>query len=201
MRVKNPELYHTFEVFINDYINRFGISPTIRTIASCTGTSTATVSRYLQEMRSKGLIEYSGHKGFITRQMQKTRNETELIPLYGDIACGIPNLAEGSVDDYIRLPVSLIGKGNFFLLRAKGNSMIDAGIATGDLVLIRQQHTADTGQIIVALIGDEATLKRYYPEPQHHRIRLHPENKNMSDIYVTNCIIQGIAVNVIKNLT
>lgn len=201
MRVKNPDLYQTLEEFINTYINRFGFSPTIRTIASCTGTSTATVSRYLQEMRSKGLIEYSGHKGFITRQMQKTRNETELIPLYGDIACGIPNLAEGSVDDYIRLPVSLIGKGNFFLLRAKGNSMIDAGIATGDLVLIRQQHTADTGQIIVALIGDEATLKRYYPEPQHHRIRLHPENKNMSDIYVTNCIIQGIAVNVIKNLT
>lgn len=78
--------------------------------------------------------------------------------------------------------------------------MIDAGINKGDLVLIRQSDTADPGQIVVALVGEEATLKRYYPEPEKHRIRLHPENAEMEDIYVDHCIIQGVAKNVIKSL-
>ena len=78
--------------------------------------------------------------------------------------------------------------------------MIEAGIDDGDLVLIRQQSTAEPGQIVVALMEDEATLKRFYPEPQFHRARLHPENREMNDIYVENCIIQGIAVKVIKDL-
>ena len=80
--------------------------------------------------------------------------------------------------------------------------MIEAGIDSGDLVLIRQQSTAEPGQIVVALVNDdeEATLKRFYPEPEERRIRLHPENKTMKDIYVDYCTIQGIAVKVIKDL-
>ena len=80
--------------------------------------------------------------------------------------------------------------------------MIEAGIGDGDLVLIRQQSTADPGQIIVALVNDdeEATLKRFYPEPENRRVRLHPENRTMKDIYVDFCTIQGIAVKVIKDL-
>lgn len=78
--------------------------------------------------------------------------------------------------------------------------MIDADIYDGDLVLIRQQNYADEGQIVVALMEDEATLKRYYPEPESHRVRLHPENEAMNDIYVDDCIIQGVAVKVIKGL-
>ena len=78
--------------------------------------------------------------------------------------------------------------------------MIEAGIEDGDLVLIRQQNVADEGQIVVALIDDEATLKRFYPEPQKHRIRLHPENSYMDDIIVDHCEIQGVAVKVLKDL-
>jgi repressor LexA len=78
--------------------------------------------------------------------------------------------------------------------------MIDAGIESGDLVLVRKQSTAHAGEIAVVLVGDEVTLKRYYPEPDKRRIRLHPENKEMEDLYVTDAEIQGVAVKVIKNL-
>jgi repressor LexA len=78
--------------------------------------------------------------------------------------------------------------------------MIDAGINNGDLVLIKKQNAAEPGQIVVALIDEDATLKRFYPEPEKKLIRLHPENKEMNDIYVEHCIIQGIAVNVLKNI-
>ena len=87
-----------------------------------------------------------------------------------------------------------------FILRAYGDSMIEAGIDDGDLVLIRQQNYADDGQIVVALMEDEATLKRFYPEPEKHRVRLHPENSAMEDIIVDNCVIQGVAVKVLKDL-
>ena len=100
----------------------------------------------------------------------------------------------------MRLPVALFGRGQFFILRANGASMIEADINDGDLVLIRQQNYADEGQIVVALMDDEATLKRYYPEPENQRIRLHPENSQMDDIYVSDCIIQGVAVKVLKDL-
>ncbi len=96
--------------------------------------------------------------------------------------------------------VALFGRWQFFILRANGDSMIDADIYDGDLVLIRQQNYADEGQIVVALMEDEATLKRYYPEPENHRVRLHPENELLDDIYVDDCIIQGVAVKVIKDL-
>ena len=78
--------------------------------------------------------------------------------------------------------------------------MIEAGIDDGDLVLIRQQNYADDGQIVVALMEDEATLKRFYPEPEKHRVRLHPENSAMDDIFVDNCVIQGVAFKVLKDL-
>ena len=101
---------------------------------------------------------------------------------------------------YIDLPVALFGRGTFYLLRADGDSMVNAGINTGDLVLIRKQKSAEPGQIVVALMETEATLKRYFPEPENNRIRLHPENDHMEDIYVPTCEIQGVAVKVIKDL-
>lgn len=200
MRSKNQEYFKTLEAFIDDYREKNGVSPTNKIIADGTGVSTATVSRYLQYMRKQGMIDYRGHKGFVTRRMKQTQESTELVPLLGSIACGVPKFAEGNIEEYVRLPVSLFGTGDFFLLRANGDSMIDAGIEDGDLVLIRQQSTADPGQIVVALMEDEATLKRFYPEPQYHRVRLHPENREMNDIYVDNCIIQGIAVKVLKDV-
>ena len=117
----------------------------------------------------------------------------------GNIACGLPNVAEENIEEYVSLPESLFGRGEFYILRARGESMIEAGIEDGDLVVIRKQSYANDGDIIVALVEEEATLKRMYRE-ENGRIILHPENKEMSDIIVDNCIIQGIAVKVIKDL-
>ena len=92
-------------------------------------------------------------------------------------------------------------KGEFFLLRTDGDSMINAGISIGDRVLIRKQYYAETGQIVAALVeGENATLKRYYPEPEQLRIRLHPENDELEDMYFDDVLIQGVAVKVIKDL-
>lgn len=200
MKLKSQEYYKALLSFIDDYREEHGVSPTNRIIASGTGVSTATVSRYLQDLRKEGKIEYKGHRGIITPKMKEEKESTVLVPLLGSIACGIPKYAEGNIEKYIPLPVSLFGKGDFFLLHAKGNSMIDAGINNGDLVLIKKQNAAEPGQIVVALIDEDATLKRFYPEPKKKLIRLHPENKEMNDIYVEHCIIQGIAVNVLKNI-
>ena len=96
------------------------------------------------------------------------------------------------------MPVALFGRGEFFFLRAKGDSMIGAGIEDGDLVLVRRQETAEYNQIVVALIGDEATLKRFRPESGY--IRLHAENPRYDDILVESCLLQGVAVKVIRDL-
>jgi repressor LexA len=117
------------------------------------------------------------------------------------VSCGIPKFAEGNIEEYVQLPTALFGKGDFFLLRASGDSMIEAGIDNGDLVLVKHKDHAEPGQIVVALIGDdEATLKRFYPEPLNGIIRLHPENPALDDIIVEDCSIQGIAVHVMKSL-
>ena len=200
MRHKNEEYFALLENFINEYTIENGRSPSNRDMASGTGLSTATVSRYLQYMREQGMLDYDGQRNIRTLRQQKMSGTMVEVPILGTIACGIPNLAEENIEEYVQLPVSVFGKGNFYLLHANGESMLDAGIEDGDLVLVRKQNYADEGQIVVALIDDEATLKRYFPEPQKHRVRLHPENKTMKDIYAENCIIQGVAVKVLKDL-
>lgn len=198
MRSKNPAYFELLIRFIDDYIDNYGRSPSTQEIASGTGLSPATVSRYLSRMREDGIIDYSGHRNIVTKRNRAT--ETNAVPVLGSVSCGIPKFAEENIEEYVKLPVSLFGKGDFFLLRASGNSMIEAGIDSGDLVLVRRQDYAAPGQIVVALMEEEATLKRYYPEPQNGYIRLHPENKDMDDIIVDHCLIQGVAVHVIKEL-
>lgn len=200
MRSKNPKYFRLLEDFIDNYKADNGGSPTVREISDSTGLSTATVSRYLSHMRENGMIEYEGHRNIITRRQQKMQLETIEVPLLGQVSCGVPKFAEENIEGYVRLPVALFGRGEFFLLRANGDSMIEADICDGELVLIRQQNYANPGQIVVALMEDEATLKRFYPEPHRHRVRLHPENSNMKDIYVMDCVIQGVAVKVLKDL-
>ena len=198
MRSKNPAYFELLIRFIDDYIDNYGRSPSTQEIASGTGLSPATVSRYLSRMREDGIIDYSGHRNIVTKRNSAT--ETNAVPVLGSVSCGIPKFAEENIEEYVKLPVSLFGKGDFFLLRASGNSMIETGIDSGDLVLVRRQDYAAPGQIVVALMEEEATLKRYYPEPQNGYIRLHTENKDMVDIIVDSCLIQGVAVHVIKEL-
>lgn len=197
MRSKDKTLMAAIEKFVSDYTDSNGISPTMQEVADGVGSSKATVQRYIAQMCEDGILDYSGYR---TMTSTKTKAAAIRVPVLGTIACGIPKFAEENIEEYVRLPVALFGKGNFFILRAYGDSMIEAGIDNGDLVLIRQQNYADEGQIVVALMEDEATLKRFYPEPKKHRIRLHPENSRMDDIYVDNCEIQGVAVKVLKDL-
>lgn len=197
MRSKDKTLMAAIEKFVSDYTDSNGISPTMQEVADGVGSSKATVQRYIAQLCDDGILDYSGYR---TMTSTKTKAAAIRVPVLGTIACGIPKFAEENIEEYVRLPVALFGKGNFFILRAYGDSMIEAGIDNGDLVLSRQQNYADEGQIVVALMEDEATLKRFYPEPKKHRIRLHPENSRMDDIYVDNCEIQGVAVKVLKDL-
>ena len=197
MRSKDKTLMAAIEKFVSDYTDSNGISPTMQEVADGVGSSKATVQRYIAQLCEDGILDYSGYR---TMTSTKTKAAAIRVPVLGTIACGIPKFAEENIEEYVRLPVALFGQGNFFILRAYGDSMVEAGIDDGDLVLIRQQSTADEGQIVVALMEDEATLKRFYPEPENGIIRLHPENHTMEDIIVENCIIQGVAVKVLKDL-
>lgn len=202
MQHLHPELFEKIERFIDDYTEMSGgSSPTIIEIGEGIGCSKSTVAKYLTIMKEKGEIQGTGRKSLITKRMQKDSKNPQRIAILGSIACGTPLLAEENIEGYIRMSSSLLGDGSYFILKADGNSMVNADINDGDAVLIRQQSYAEKGQIVVALIGEEATLKRYYPEPENHRIRLQPENDTMDPIYVDDCIIQGIAVKVIKDVS
>ena len=183
--------------FVEAYHLDYNSSPSLRVIADGVGIGSTTVYRYLMEMNERGMICYDG-KTIRNEKINKSQRGTIRAAVIGRIACGIPNLAEQYVEGYVNLPESLFGQGNFYILRASGCSMTEAGIDDGDLVVIREQNTAEDGQIVVALVDDEATLKRFFHEGD--RIRLHPENPRMKDIFVTDCRIQGVAVKVIHDL-
>lgn len=199
MRRMKDEYFSAIEEFVDRYREETGISPTLSEIADGTGIPRSTVPRYLAVMRESGVLDYSGHRGITTRR-GRAADDGLRVPVLGSVSCGLPKLAEENIEEYVTLPSSLFGRGEMYILRASGESMIEAGIEDGDLVLIRVQSTAERGQIVVALVGDEATLKRYYPEPEHRRVRLHPENESMEDIYVPSCIIQGVAVMLLRDL-
>ena len=197
MRSKNPDTMKRIIEFVEEYYLRYSQSPSTRVIGENIGMSKGMVYNYLIEMDEKGMITYDG-KTITNDRINKINTGFIGVPVVGSIACGVPNLAEEDIEEYIPLPEKLFGKGDFFILRAKGQSMIEAGIDEGDLVIVRMQNTAEDGQIVVALVGDEATLKRFYKEDGH--IRLHPENSSMEDIIVPDCSIQGVAVKVLKDL-
>lgn len=197
MRSKNPEIMKRIVDFVEAYHLDYNSSPSLRVIADGVGIGSTTVYRYLMEMNERGMICYDG-KTIRNEKINKSQRGTIRAAVIGRIACGIPNLAEQHVEGYVNLPESLFGQGNFYILRASGCSMTEAGIDDGDLVVIREQNTAEDGQIVVALVDDEATLKRFFHEGD--RIRLHPENPRMKDIFVTDCRIQGVAVKVIHDL-
>ena len=200
MKTLDANKFSLIENFINDFREDRGVAPTFDEISKGIHIPKTTVARYLSNMRERGMIEYAGKRNIITKETKKMSADTLKVPVLGAVSCGVPKFAEENIEEYVRLPISIFGKGDFYILRANGDSMIEAGINDGDLVLIKQQNTAEPGQIVVALIDDEATLKRFYPETKNKRVRLHPENRNLKDIYVENCIIQGVATKVLKDL-
>lgn len=187
------------KAFVESYYSTEYRSPSIAEIAKSVGVVKSTVYKYLLEMREKGMIQYDG-KEIRTDLIDKIKPNVTKAAILGSVSCGVPKFAEENIEEYVSLPESLFGKGEFYILRAKGDSMIEVGIDDGDLVVIKAQNYARNGEIVVALIDDEATLKRFYKEEKNNKVRLHPENSKMEDIIVDNCIIQGIAVKVIKDL-
>lgn len=201
MQHKNAAYFKRVEDFIEKYTAKHAVSPTSREIAEGTGLSPATVCRYMKVMQDENVLEYSGIRDVTTRRQREIRtNTSKPIPVLGAVSCGVPKFAEENIEEYVTLPISLFGKGDFFILRANGDSMKGAGIDNGDLVLIRQQCTAEPGDIVVALMGEEATLKRYLPDRKKHKITLRPENDAYEDIVVDECVIQGVAEYVMKDL-
>ena len=187
-------------VFIDDFYKSHHRAPKLPEIAEHFHIVKSTVSRYLSEMDERGMIEYRDGIA-ATSLTQKFDTELINIGVIGRVSCGMPQLEEEYVEEYVTLPVSMFGKGDFYILRASGHSMIGAGIDDGDLVVIRKQTEAKDGDIVVALVENENTLKRLYRDTEHGCVRLHPENPAMEDIIVPSCRIQGVAVNVIKSLT
>lgn len=185
--------------FVNDYYRDNRRTPSVRQVSSGIGMSRSAVHRYLLTMTEKGLIDYDGEV-IMTEQIGKYHDETASVGVIGSIPCGSLALEEEAIDEIVRLPVSLFGKGDLFLLHASGDSMTGAGIDNGDLVLIRKQEEANNGDIVVAFIeGEGNTLKQY--KRYGKTVFLHPENPKYTDIPLKDCRIQGIAIKVIKDLT
>lgn len=203
MRSKSNETKQKITDYIDSFYFERGMAPTIREIEAGTGVPRPTVQRYLAAMRDSGEIEYNGGRRRIeTERTQKIADTGYVsVAVVGSIACGPLGFAEENIEEYIRLPSSFVGEGTHFLLRARGDSMIGAGIDDGDMVLVRQQSDAPEGKIVVALVEGEATLKRYYRTDREGVYRLHPENDTYEDIIVEHLSIQGVATSVIKKLS
>ena len=200
MRTKDTALIEQIKKSIEKTYEESGRSPSVRQIAREVGCSYSTVSRYIKEMVERGMIARTSGE-YETEAISKMNMDTVPVAVVGSVSCGPLTFAEENIEEYIKLPTSLLGQGKFFILHASGQSMIGAGIEDGDLVVVRQQPTAEPGQIVVALVEDEVTLKRFFPDPENGCVRLHPENKKLKDIIVDDCQIQGVAVKVLKDLS
>ena len=200
MQTKKQDLTNKIKHFIEEYYGQYGTSPTIRCIAENVGCSKSNVSIYIDYLKEQGLMEI-GENGYETDVTKATDTKVVAVPKLGYVPCGPLSEEYECIDGYVRLPASFVGNArSCFLLTATGNSMIDVGINDGDLVLVRQQNEANYNDIVVALVENEVTLKRFRPDPENKRIILHPENKRMKDIVVKECKIQGVAIKVIRDL-
>ena len=198
MKHRNPESMDRIVSFVNDFYRENHRSPSLRQISAGTNVPRMTVQRMLNTLAENGLIDYDGET-VVTEESNKTREDTVPVGILGSVPCGNLALEEEAVEEIVNLPTALFGKGSLFLLHASGDSMTGAGIDDGDLVLIRKQEEARNGDIVVAYIeGEGNTLKRY--KQYGNTIFLHPENPKYRDIPLTECKIQGIAINVIKKL-
>ena len=188
--------------FIDEYYHKYYEIPSVREIASGTGISVSTDHRCLSAMKENGELEYSGRRSVSTRRMEMEHNHYAMQVL-GYVACGEGQEETEEIIEYIRMPESLIGKGEFFALIAKGESMVDAGIHPGDYVVIRKQNTADIGDIVVALDQGVNNLKvlGYDKKRKAYFLRSCNEDKERyADIYPEALQIQGVAVSVTHKL-
>lgn len=204
---------------IERQIKNDGYPPSVREIGQAVGLkSTATVHGYLEKLEKKGYIKRKDRKGRTLKLIKGANGEEkgnfveeeeegknfypqrELVdvPVVGKITAGMPILAVENVTDTFPIPIDFVGNSDCFMLTVRGESMIEAGILDGDYILIKRQKHASNGQIVVALIEDEATVKTFYKEKDH--IRLQPENSTMDPIIVPDCEILGKVAGVFRKM-
>lgn len=195
MRTLNTTTLDNMEKFIIDYQKKKGRSPSFREVMKALNMSSLNLVRtYILALENSGRIERT-RLGNIDMLPKLKPSGVAITPIVGSIACGQPVDAVENIEESVALPRAIFGSGSLFILRAKGDSMIEADIRNNDIVVIRQQNTAENGEIVVAMMNGETTLKRFYK--RNGKIILHPGNKEMQDIIVKNCEIQGVLVSCI----
>jgi repressor LexA len=177
---------------ISGYIEQHRYPPTIRDIAKHFGISVKGAYDHIKAIERKGFLRYDGNKSRTIEVLQWERprqSATAAIPILGNVAAGRPLFAEENMDGVVQVPASLLGRGEHFALHVRGDSMKDAGIIDGDLAVFNQQQTAENGEIVIAMVDEAVTLKRFYREKT--RIKLQPENTAYSPIFSQNVRILG----------
>lgn len=190
--------------YIQDYCKGHGYPPSVRDIGKAVGLkSSSTVHMYLVQLEELGYIRRDPARPRAI-VLNDSDNKTDLemsirqIPVVGKVAAGAPILAQENIDNYMSVPVDLLGQGNYYILKVQGDSMIDAGIYNNDYVIVHEQQDASNGEIVVALLEDEATVKRYYKMSDH--IRLQPENSAMEPIIARNVSILGKVTGLMRRM-
>jgi repressor LexA len=189
--------------FIKQYSGRHGYPPTVRDIGKAIGlTSSSTVHAHLANLEKLGLVRRDPTKPraleLLGEAARKITGQSGL-PVVGRVAAGSPILAEENIEDYVQVPPIAGGEEGEYVLRVSGESMKDAGILDGDYVIVHKQETAMNGEIVVALVGEEATVKRYFRESDH--IRLQPENTSMEPIRTREAAVLGKVVGVCRRVS
>lgn len=190
--------------FIEQSIREHGYPPTVREIGAAVGLrSTSTVHFHLRALQEQGLLE---REPLLTRALRPVKTGQELkqrpvryVPVVGRVAAGQPVLAEENVDELLPLPEDFLPGAQTFLLRVRGDSMIGDGILDGDLVVVQRQDSAQSGDIVVALVDDEATVKRLIQHPDTFELR--PSNENFEPIFVRDVRILGKVVGLLRRLS
>lgn len=200
MRSKDPSLMKRIIEYTEEYFWQHNTFPSKQTIADALGVDKSVVVRYLAQMRTDGMIEYDGHS-IITEKIKKHCRNNQAVVLDNSVSCGSMLFEEQRILEYISLPESVFGKGEMFLLKANGDSMVDAGIDDGDWVVIKRQQEAKEGDIIVALSDGMCNLKYLYFDKEKRCALLRSANKNKKypDIEIQNLEVQGVAYKVIKD--
>ena len=203
--------------FIRTYTDEHGYPPSVREIGAAVGlASPSPVHIHLKLLEERGLIKRDSKKPRTIEVMDDRADKDDSqqplakvtedvasnvirLPLVGRVAAGVPILAEQNVEETLALPTSVVGDASSFVLRVRGESMINAGIFDGDYIVVKEQHDAHDGEIVVALLDDSATVKTFYRE--RDRVRLQPENDMMSPIYVENPVILGRVTALIRSIS
>jgi repressor LexA len=189
--------------FVKRYVGEHGYPPTVRDIGKAIGlTSSSTVHAHLANLEKLGLLKRDPTKPRALEVLvDKARSAVSPggLPLVGQVAAGSPVLADENIEEYVPVPGIAGGDEGEFVLKVKGDSMVNAGILEGDHVIVRKQDTAKNGEIVVALVGDEATVKRFFREPEH--VRLQPENDRMEPILTREVKLLGRVVGVCRRVS